>query len=180
MTVSLTHNKENKMKQYGCIVKDGTILKYNVTKPQLGGYDGVWLPLEYNKPIINSDTHRISGNTYTVEVDKVVKTYSAVEIPEEELIAKKVNVFTKTIDSYIQSKIDEYNKANGVMFANVNSIMKYTINADYTHYPFCMAIVQWNIDVWESARAIQSNVLNGNRPEPTTEELLSELPELTY
>jgi hypothetical protein len=93
---------------------------------------------------------------------------------------EKIRKFTTTIDDYIQSKIDDYNRVNGVMFANINSIMKYTIDNTYTHFAFCMAIVQWNIDVWETARAIQADVLAGNRDEPTTEELLSELPELNY
>jgi acetolactate synthase small subunit len=166
-----------------CLInEDGTILKYNVNKPKVitGTQDGVYLPLEDNVPTIDTNTHRISGSTYEVQSDKVVKTYTVVEIPQEEIIKKKVNTFTSTIDNYIQSKINDYNNDNGVMFANINSIMKYTIDNTYTHFAFCMAIVQWNIDVWETARAIQADVLAGNRDEPTTEELLSELPELTY
>ena len=84
------------------------------------------------------------------------------------------------ITNHIQSKIEAYNEANGLAFANIDSLQKYTVSEDYPHLPFINAVLLWNIAVWEHARGVMKNVLEGNRALPTVEELLAELPALEY
>jgi hypothetical protein len=170
--------------------KDGASVVFPTPKPTCGELeqvqrDGVTTDAKGNTvqkwkvvPMFTSDLLDEDGVTVLKTIAEQEAEYLTKKQTQE--IEQKINTFTTTIDSYIQSKIDDYNNANGVMFADINSIMKYTIDNTYTHFAFCMAIVQWNIDVWETARAIQQDVLAGNRAEPTTEELLAELPELTY
>jgi hypothetical protein len=170
--------------------KDGASVVFPTPKPECG---------ELERAVRDGVTTDANGNT--VQKWKVVDMFTSDLLDEDgvtvlktiaeqeaEYLAKlqtqeieqKINTFTTTIDNYIQSKIDDYNNANGLKLADVNSLMKYTIDNTYTHYPFCMGMIQWNIQVWETARAIQTEVLAGNRDEPTPEELLAELPELTY
>jgi hypothetical protein len=170
--------------------KDGAKIIFPVPKPECGELervvrDGVEVDAKGNTvqkwkvvPMFTSDLLDEDGVTVLKTIAEQEAEYLAKLQAQE--IEQKINTFTTTIDSYIQSKIDDYNNANGVMFANINSIMKYTIDNTYTHFAFCNSIILWNIDVWETARAIQQDVLSGNRDEPTTEELLAELPELTY
>ena len=92
-----------------CLVKDGTILKYNTTKPKIvvGTQDGIYLPLEDNQPTINTATHKISGSTYTVQTDKVVKTYTVVEISLEEILKATQTKFKNKYLSYVDTKLKE-------------------------------------------------------------------------
>jgi hypothetical protein len=134
-------------------------------------------------PIYDSATQKLVDSTTTEVIDGLTyATYDVVDIPQEEIIKKKVNTFTSTIDNYIQSKIDDYNNTNGTKFVLL-SVSDYLFDTEYAHYGFCREFTMWRVGkngVWETARAIQQDVLAGNRAEPTTEELLAELPELTY
>ena len=79
-----------------CLVIDGTINKYNVTQSKTGlgvnstlrtYIDKGWYPLEDNAPTIDSATQRITGSSYEVQVDKVVKSYTVITIPDEEQLS---------------------------------------------------------------------------------------------
>ena len=93
----------------------------------------------------------------------------------EVLIATKIKL-ESAIDNKIQSEIDTYNEANGTTYKNIDAIPKYLYNPDYTHYTFCLAVTDWNLQVWEKARSILADVENGLRAIPTEAELLAELP----
>lgn len=167
--------------------REGWVVVLPTPKPECG---------ELERPVRNGVSIDSLGNT--VQAWKIVDMFSDYTNEDGVIITKneqeteylankqaeyqesKIKEVTTTIDTLIQSKIDEYNKANGVMFADINSIFKYTADINYTHYNFCNAITLWNIAVWEKARTIQVEVFLGNRGEPTTEELLAELPVLTY
>lgn len=161
-----------------CLIKDGSIYKYNVTKPKVitGSADGTYLPLEDNVPSIDTATQRIAGSTYEIQADKVVKTYTVVDIPAEEIMSKARDAMVRSIEQLIQSEIDKYNEANGVLFKDIDACAKYVNIPSYTHYQFCIDVISWQTNVWETARQIQSDVLAGTRTMPTEKELLSELP----
>lgn len=162
-----------------CLIKDGVIFKYYVDKPKviLGAQDGVYLPIEDSQPTLN-ENQRVSGKTFDIQDDKVVVVYTIENVPQEEIVNKTIQEVTSKIDNFIQSKIDDYNKTNGTMFKDINAIAKYLIDTNYTHYPFCYALTMWNIQVWETARNIQSQVLGGSREMPV--DITSELPLLSY
>ena len=82
----------------------------------------------------------------------------------------------KAVEEYIQSEVNKYNEANGVMFKDIDACAKYTTVPTYTHYQFCVDVITWNVNVWETSRAIEAEVLAGNRQIPTVEELVLELP----
>ncbi len=155
--------------QKWCLIKDGTILKYNVNKPQVvvGSTDGVYLPLEDNAPSINTTTQRISGSTYEVLADKVVKTYTVVDIPVEELQAKLQKDLERTIEAHIDSVV----KSKG--YNNQDSISKYLV-AGNPFYAECEAISVWIGNVWTTAITIMNDVKAGTREVPT--DIVAELP----
>ena len=154
-----------------CLVKDGTILKYNVNKPKVivGTQDGVYLPIEDNVPAIDTSTHRIAGSTYEVQSDKVVKTYNVVEIPIEEIIAKTKESMEKAIQKHINDKCVELG------YDNENSIAKYLVSGN-PFYDECSAISLWIGTVWIYAYQVQVDVQDGKRDMPTIDELIDELP----
>ena len=156
-----------------CLVKDGTILKYNIDKPKvvLGIQEGVYLPLEDNTPSYDSATQIISGISYEVLADKVVKTYTVIDIPVEELQANLQKELERTIEAHIDSvvKIRGYN--------NQDSIAKYLVDTN-PFYEECKAISVWIGNVWIKAQEIQSEIESGTRPIPTIEEVIAELPVL--
>ena len=161
-----------------CLVKDNNITKYNVRQKDTGlGVNSSietyivkgYLPLEDNAPTINTTTHRIAGSTYSVETDKVVKTYKVVEIPIEEIITKAKN----SMEDAIQKHINDTVTSKG--YDNENSIAKYLVQEN-PFYDECKAISLWIGSVWVKAFSIQQDVESGIRTMPTVEEVIVELP----
>lgn len=108
----------------------------------------------------------IVDGMYTIDIDELENRY---------LANTKANL-EQAIDNKIQSEINKYNTANGTTYKNIDAIPKYLYNPDYTHYTFCLAVTDWNVAVWEKARAILDDVNNGLRAIPAEAELLAELP----
>jgi len=82
----------------------------------------------------------------------------------------------KLVAKYVQAFIDEYNKANSVNFTNVDSCNKYVAQTNYSHQQFCIDIVAFNCNVWETARSLY---VDGTITSETTEEdFISLLPVL--
>ncbi|MDY0186202.1 MAG: hypothetical protein RBR43_10040 [Desulfuromonadaceae bacterium] len=82
----------------------------------------------------------------------------------------------QAISDYIQAEVDNYNAANDVIFRDIHSCKAYADVQDYSHQPFCAAVWAWNVDVWEAARNILTEVKSGTRATSTVDELLGELP----
>lgn len=151
------------------VIKNGQIVNIIV-----GHVDGS-LPLEDIIPTV-TDTQRISDFTYDIQSTKVVKVYTIVDIPQEELLNKAKEEMMKAVEDLIQSEITKYNDANMVAFKNIDACAKYTNIPTYTHYQFCIDVITWQTTVWETARKIQSDVLGGLRTMPTLDEFKEELP----
>lgn len=163
-----------------CLVVDNNITKYNVRQKDTGlGVNSSidtyiakgYLPLEDNTPTIDSSTHRIAGSTYTVEADKVVKTYEVVEIPVEEIVAKAKDSMEQAIQTHINTTVTSKG------YDNENSIAKYLVDTN-PFYDECKAISLWIGSVWIKAFSIQQEVEAGTREMPTAEEVIAELPAL--
>ena len=67
----------------------------------------------------------------------------------------------KAIEAHIQAQVDAYNDANGLVFTDVKSCALYAQMPSYSHQPFCAAVWDWNVQVWESARAALTQALAG-------------------
>ena len=80
------------------------------------------------------------------------------------------------IEAHIQEPIDIYNSTYGLVFKDAHSCANYINNISYTHYNFCFDAWNFNVDVWEEARRLQSEVEAGNIYISSLAELKSMLP----
>lgn len=80
--------------------------------------------------------------------------------------------FTKLTDEYIQTKIDEYNLANGVIFSDINTFPKYALNVDSIHYDIANKFIVWVDKIWGTVRTITT--------EPTEEEFTALLDTVVF
>lgn len=156
-----------------CLIKDGVILKYNVDKPKVitGSIDGVYLTLEDNVPSIDTATQRISGSSYEIQEDKVVKTYTVKDIPQEEIMDRKKNEAERAVQAHINDKCKKLG------YDNENSIAKYLVDGN-PFYDECKSISLWIGSVWTYTHQVQADVLAGVREVPTINNLIAELPTL--
>ena len=83
---------------------------------------------------------------------------------------------SKAVDGYIQNVVDTYNRENGTMFEKVHNCTAYKDITTYSHRQFCIDVLEFNANVWDTARSIEADVAAGLRPMPTVDELLAELP----
>lgn len=102
--------------------------------------------------------------------------------PEQEQ-DKRVREATAIVNDMIQSVIDEYNEEHSLAFDNVNSLDKYTRSPNYTHWQFCMDVLDWvtgSNGIWETARSIQLQVLAGEIEAPAdVDAFIAMLPQYT-
>ena len=99
--------------------------------------------------------------------------YTLIEYNE---IQEAITTGEMLIEKYIQSYINTYNSNNGVKFNNVHNCANYKDELGYTHQVFCLKVWNFNIQVWEAGRLIQSDIISGNSPIPTKEEFKMMLP----
>lgn len=64
--------------------------------------------------------------------------------------------FVIMTDAHIQAEVDKYNKDNNVLFGSVHNCSTYIMVDTYPHQAFCIAIINWNAEVWETVRAIDT------------------------
>ncbi len=68
----------------------------------------------------------------------------------------KLTIEELQIEQLIQSKVNEYNEANGTSFKSIDSCAKYIIMTSYKHYDFCCNIIAWQTEVWEKFRELDN------------------------
>jgi predicted HTH transcriptional regulator len=167
-----------------CKVNNGVIEKYNLTRKSFGVGEnssestcsdkGYYLVVD-NVPTVDTTTQRVAGSTYTIdEVTKtVVKTYSVIDIPLEELIAKKIVDGETYIKTTVKSVIDAFNTKYGVAFDSIYNMAIYKDDIDYPLATQCATLIKWQNSMWSTARANQASVLAGTM---TDAEFLALLP----
>ena len=100
----------------------------------------------------------------------------------EEIVAEKVAHFTAIVDDLIAAEIEIYNKANYVVFTDINSLEKYN-HPEAEHYAFANSMITWvttkDTGLWATARRIQQEVLSGTISEPTDAQFIAMLPTRT-
>ena len=167
-----------------CKVNNGVIEKYNLTRKSFGvgansdestcSDKGYYLVID-NVPTIDTATQRVSGSTYTIdEVTKTVtKVYTVVDIPQEELIAKKVLEGETYIKTTVKGVVDAFNTKYGVKFDSIYNMAIYKDDMDYPLYSQCSTLIKWQNSMWVTARTNQASVLDGTM---TDDELKASLP----
>lgn len=128
-----------------------------------------WLPVEYAE--LGEDQRR---GEPIVEPGRVF--YPAEDLPEAEILERRIQKVTAAVTSLVHSQVAAYNQAHGIAFENVHNCESYSRAEGYTHRQFCLDVWAWNVAVWEAARAILADVESGDRSMPTVAELLAELP----
>ena len=167
-----------------CLVENNNITKYNLSQSSTGL--GVNSPIEtYNSkgyyelidnvPAIDTSVQRVSGSVY--EVDAVAKTvtkvYTVVDIPQTELITKKVQQGEQYIKDIVKGVVDAFNTKYGVTFDSIYNMAIYKDDVDYPLHTQCDTLIKWQNSMWATARANQPKVIDGTM---TDKEVLAALP----
>lgn len=98
---------------------------------------------------------------------------------QEEILRQKMKEAADTVAKIIQDRVDAYNEAHGLAFSDVHNCESYSRVTTYSHRQFCEDVWLWNVEMWETARAIQGEVVAGQMQIPTAEEFIAMLPEYT-
>ena len=117
------------------------------------------------KPFLDRLTHTLK------EIDPVnfVQTWELVPIPLEEAFANK----KREAEEQVQSLLDRTAVERG--YDSVVSACSYAASSG-TFGAEGKAFVEWRDAVWTYVYQVQSDILSGNRSEPSMAVLLSELP----
>lgn len=60
--------------------------------------------------------------------------------------------------AYIQSKVDEYNLANGVKFPNIDAFAKYAVNTSSQYNTIANQFLVYADNIWKTFRAYQKTL----------------------
>jgi hypothetical protein len=75
-------------------------------------------------------------------------------VSQEAKMSYVVNKFTIVTDNFIYDVLNDYNVEHGIKLESVHNCESYSRKTGYTHQPFCQAIWDWSVDLWEAVRGI--------------------------
>lgn len=78
-------------------------------------------------------------------------------IADEKLI-EAITHFEVMTTSFIESKVQAYNSANGLAFANIDAFPKYALNTSSQHNAIANRFIVYADNVWGAVRAYQSSL----------------------
>jgi hypothetical protein len=113
------------------------------------------------KLISNTVVFRTIDNCYISSNDEAyIKWLSEGNVPKSgytdvELLAQSITRLEGITDTYIQSKIDTYNQANGVKFKDIDAFTKYAINTESQHNAIANKFIEYGDNIWKEVRAYQ-------------------------
>ena len=73
-----------------------------------------------------------------------------------ELQLEAISHFATFTTSYIDKKIQAYNVANGVAFADIDAFTKYAVVAASAHNAIAIKFITYADNIWKAARAYQA------------------------
>ena len=131
-------------------------------------------PLVDVVPIYDTTTQTISFEDVVDEANKVVdRVYTVVDIPVEELIAKKIEEGETYIKTTVKGVVDAFNTKYSVKFDSIYNMAIYKDDINYPLYAQCDTLIKWQNSMWSTARDNQASVLDGTM---TDAEFLDALP----
>lgn len=95
---------------------------------------------------------------------------------QAEAIDALIAHFTDVTTSYIEGKVQEYNKATGLAFKDIDAFTKYAINTGSQHYAIASRFIAYADAVWGAVRAYQATVT----VPPTNEEFKAVLDSVAF
>lgn len=98
---------------------------------------------------------KANSNCIEVTVEEIKAEREAAKTPEE-VQRELFNHFTSLVDATITAKIQAYNEANSVAFANADAFTKYAINTSSQHYAIANQFITWIDNLWATARQYQA------------------------
>lgn len=91
---------------------------------------------------------------------------------------KTYNTYVSTYSNAIQEHIDK--TAMSKDYANGISLASYDSSTNQVWASEAQAFISWRDNVWTYAYTELEKVKNGQRPQPTIEQILSELPQIVW
>jgi len=126
------------------------------------------------RTVVMKDTDYVYLDTKRKVVSEKVEQARAIR--EDEKRKESIKFFTSFVENYIYEPIKNYNEANGTLFESVHNCATYMPVENYPHRDFCIKAVNFNANVWETARVLEKDITDNNKPIPTEEELALQLP----
>ncbi|MEA3485941.1 MAG: hypothetical protein U9R03_04465 [Candidatus Aerophobetes bacterium] len=95
----------------------------------------------------------------------------------EEIELSTILSYEFIAELHIQEVVNGYNLNNGLKFSDVYGCANYINSPTYSHYDFCVAVWNFNVEVWEYLRQLLMDIKaeTTNKPE-SIEEFKSLLP----
>ena len=98
---------------------------------------------------------KANSNCIEVAVEEIKAEREAAKTPEQKQ-AELIAYFTGKVDATITAKIQAYNEANSVAFANADAFTKYAINTSSQHYAIANQFITWIDNLLAEARTYQA------------------------
>lgn len=101
-----------------------------------------------------------SDGTYYFELQGDLVGYrpNYIKMTELEIKDQVISEYEELTIAYIQSKVDEYNLANGLKFKDIDAFSKYAVNSASSHYVIANRFIVWVSLLWESLRTWQDEL----------------------
>lgn len=119
----------------------------------------------------------IPQSAWVIGTDSVGPTYEVALLTQDELDARAAAEQAALIASYsdaIQNRLDS--KAQERQYDNILSAVTYLGDPNPRFAAEAEALRLWRSDTWATSLVIMGEVLAGNRPAPSVEDLFAELP----
>ena len=102
--------------------------------------------------------YELDGSQDDLIGDKVAMTAEEVEahINPPKTMKEVIVNFTFVTTQYIESKVQSYNEANSLAFANIDAFAKYAINPLSQHYAIANQFINYADAVWKAVRDYQA------------------------
>lgn len=80
------------------------------------------------------------------------------EMIANDKLIEAINHFESITTSYIEDKVQAYNQANGLAFANIDAFPKYAINTASQHHAIANQFIVYADNVWGAVRTYQATL----------------------
>lgn len=126
----------------------------------------VWLPVEYEDAVYDSRFQRLGQQKHRIEPTKVILFWEIETVPESE--------YANSIQQHIDSTAQIRQYSDGISLASYDSSTNPAWAAE------AQTFVAWRDAVWVYAFTELEKVKAGTRPQPSIDELLAELPVISW
>jgi len=137
---------------------------------------GFYRYLATEKPIYNSNSHKIIENL-VLDNSLVSSIYSIVPLEQSEMVQNLANMkilFVSIVDQFLDSTVQAKD------YKNILHACSYVESTVQQYKNEALTVISWRDSVWQKAYQIQNEILAGQRPVPTEQEFVAELPQMEW